>query len=160
LKNKLRNIGQSTLPFKVRNYANLVSKDGIVYEKTLTFVLFDGKYTTTLSAISDEQSAKSIIEDLRSPFTVSAIDKKEITRNPGPPYTTSTLQQDAGRRFYYSAKKTMQLAQKLYEEGLITYHRTDSVNLAEKFLGEAREHIVKTYGAGYVPGTPLRFLTK
>ncbi len=140
--------------------ASLVSKDGVLYEKTLTFTLFDGKYTTTFSAISSQQSALSIIENLQSPFTVSAVDKKEITRNPGPPYTTSTLQQDAGRRFYYSAKKTMQLAQKLYEEGLITYHRTDSVNLSEKFLGEAREYIVKTYGAEYVPGAPRTFHTK
>ncbi|KKU86529.1 MAG: topoisomerase I protein [Candidatus Gottesmanbacteria bacterium GW2011_GWA2_47_9] len=112
--------------------AQLISKDGVKYEKTLAFDLFDGKYTTTTSAINTQSSADGIVRDLKPPFTVSAVDKKEVKRYPYPPYTTSTLQQDAGRKLYFSAKKTMQLAQKLYEEGVITYHRTDSVNLAEK----------------------------
>ncbi|MBI5620013.1 type I DNA topoisomerase [Candidatus Gottesmanbacteria bacterium] len=140
--------------------AQLISKDGVKYEKTLTFDLFDGKYTTTSSAISDQPSAVRIVKDLKSPFTVSAVDKKEIRRSPPPPYTTSTLQQDAGRRLYFSAKRTMQVAQKLYEEGLITYHRTDSVNLAEKFLSEVRVYIEASYGKAYVPEAPRRFKTK
>ena len=130
------------------------------YEQTLSFDLFDGKYTTTKTAISNQFSADSIIQDLKDPFTVSAVDTKEIKRYPSPPHTTSTLQQDAGRQFYFSAKKTMQLAQKLYEEGLITYHRTDSVNLAEKFISEARSYIKTTYGASYVAGAPRRYKTK
>lgn len=141
-------------------HANLVSKDGKKYEETLTFNLFDGTYTTTKTSIADHDAAGAIINDCKAPFTVSAVDKKEVKRNPGPPYTTSTLQQDAGRRLYYSSKKTMQLAQKLYEEGIITYHRTDSVNLSEKFLGEAREYIGKTYGPEYLPTEGRRFQTK
>ena len=140
--------------------AQLVSKDSVKYEQTLSFDLFDGKYTTTKTTIADEALAKRIIDDLKSPFTVSAVETKEIKRNPLPPHTTSTLQQDAGRQFYFSAKKTMQLAQKLYEEGLITYHRTDSVNLAEKFISEARSYIITTYGASYVAGAPRRYKTK
>ena len=140
--------------------ASLVSKDGKKYEKTLAFDLFDGKYTTTSSAISNELSAISIINDLHAPFVVSSVDKKEIRRNPPPPYTTSTLQQDAGRRLGFSAKKIMQLAQKLYEEGIITYHRTDSVNLSEKFLTEARDFIALTYGKQYLPERPHRYQTK
>ncbi|MBU1327370.1 type I DNA topoisomerase [Patescibacteria group bacterium] len=140
--------------------AQLVSKDGVKYEQTLSYDLFDGKYTTTSSAISNQQSAIDIIKDLRPPFTVSAVDKKEIRRYPAPPFTTSTLQQEAGRRFYFSAKKTMQLAQKLYEEGLITYHRTDSFNLAEKFLIEARNYIHKEFGKRYLSYKPRRFKTK
>lgn len=140
--------------------AALVSKDGEKYEKTLVFELFDGKYTTTSSSIVDGQSAKLIIDDLRAPFTVSAVDKKEVKRNPGAPYTTSTLQQDAARKLYFSSKKTMQIAQKLYEEGYITYHRTDSVNLSEKFISETREYAAKTLGASFVPAEPRRFKTK
>lgn len=140
--------------------SQLISKDGVKYEKTLTFDLFDGKYTTTCTTINNKQKAEDIINDLKAPFIVSAVEKKEIRRTPPPPYTTSTLQQDAGRRLGFSSKKTMQLAQKLYEEGIITYHRTDSVNLAEKFITEARAYISSTYGAMYIPGSPRRFQTK
>lgn len=140
--------------------AHLVSKDTIKYEQILTFDLFDGKYTTTKTTINNKQEAVRIIEDLNVPFTVSAVDKKEVKRAPSAPYTTSTLQQDAGRKLYFSAKRTMQLAQKLYEEGYITYHRTDSVNLSEKFLGEARGYIATTYGKNYVPDVPRIFQTK
>ena len=129
--------------------AALVSKDGKKYEEILSFDLFDGKYTTKSSGIRDQGAANAIIKDLKAPFVVSAVDKKEVRRNPLPPYTTSTLQQDAGRKLYFSAKKTMQLAQKLYEEGFITYHRTDSVNLSDKFLDEAALYITKTYGDTY-----------
>ncbi|MDP1723063.1 MAG: type I DNA topoisomerase [Candidatus Gottesmanbacteria bacterium] len=140
--------------------AQLVNKNGEKYEKSLTYTLFDGTYTTTSSSIDNKQKAESVIADLRSPYTVSAVDTKEIRRSPPPPYTTSTLQQDAGRRLGFSAKRTMQLAQKLYEEGIITYHRTDSVNLAEKFIGEARAYIELTYGARYSPEKPRRYQTK
>ncbi len=140
--------------------AQLISKDGVKYEKTLTFDLFDGKYTTTSSTNNKQQIANSIIEDLKAPFVVSAVDKKEVRRHPAAPLTTSTLQQDAGRRLYFSAKKTMQLAQKLYEEGLITYHRTDSVHLAEKFIAEARDFIGHTYGKAYVPEKVHHYQTK
>ncbi|MCL4359632.1 type I DNA topoisomerase [Patescibacteria group bacterium] len=140
--------------------AHLSSKNGMRYEKILRFTLFDGKYTTTSSTIRTKDQAAAIITDLRPPFTVSAVDTKEVRRYPYPPHTTSTLQQDAGRKLYFSAKKTMQLAQKLYEEGRITYHRTDSVNLSEKFIGEARTYIEKTYGTSFVPPKPRRYTTK
>lgn len=140
--------------------AQLVAKNGVKYEKTLTFNLFDGIYTTTSSSIHDEQSARTIMSDFRAPYVVKAVEKKEVRRNPPAPYTTSTLQQDAGRKLYFSSKKTMQIAQKLYEEGFITYHRTDSVNLSEKFIEEARGYIHDMYGKEYVPLTPRKFKTK
>ena len=140
--------------------ANLVSHDGKKYEETVALTLFDGKYTTTKTSILSESQANTIIADFRAPFTVSAVDKKETKRSPQPPYTTSTLQQDAGRKLYFSAKKTMQLAQKLYEEGLITYHRTDSVNLSDKFVGEVREFVNTVYGKTYVPESARVFQTK
>lgn len=141
-------------------HAPLISKDDVKYEKTLTYDLFDGKYTTTCSNIDNKQKAENIIKDLQAPYTISAVEKKEIARTPPPPYTTSTLQQDAGRRLGFSAKRTMQLAQKLYEEGIITYHRTDSVNLAEKFISEARSFIGQTYGTHYLPRQSRRYQTK
>jgi DNA topoisomerase-1 len=140
--------------------AELMSHDGKKYEETLVFQLFDGTYTIKKTSIVTRESADATIKDLQSPFIVSSVDKKEIKRNPLPPYTTSTLQQDAGRKLYYSAKKTMQVAQKLYEEGLITYHRTDSVNLSEKFLSESRQYIEKTYGRKYLPDAPRKYQTK
>lgn len=140
--------------------ARLVSHDGTPYEKKLTFDLFDGQYTVTKTTISDEQEAKAIITDVADPFTVSAVDKKQVKRNAPAPYTTSTLQQDAGRKLYFSSKKTMQLAQKLYEEGLITYHRTDSVHLSEKFTDAARDYIKRHHGEKYVPKEVKAYKTK
>jgi len=140
--------------------ATLVSHDNIKYEKQIVLQLFDGKYTTTSSIIIREEDAKTIIVDLKKPYTVSAVDKKQILRNPSAAYTTSTLQQDAGRKLYFSSKKTMQLAQKLYEEGMITYHRTDSLNLSSKFIEETREYIKDTYGVAYIPTDARMYHTK
>lgn len=140
--------------------AQLVKKNGVKYEQSVTYDLFDGKYTTTKTTIGDQKQAAEIIRDLKPPFIVSAVDRKEVRRFPPPPFTTSTLQQEAGRRFYFSSKKTMQLSQKLYEEGFITYHRTDSVNLSEKFIREARTFIIQEYGNQYIPDEVRRFKTK
>jgi len=140
--------------------ATLVSHNGEKYEKQIVLQLFDGKYTTTSSTITSEADAKAIIKDLTPPYTVSAVEKKEILRNPSAAYTTSTLQQDAGRKLYFSSKKTMQLAQRLYEEGMITYHRTDSLNLSAKFISEARDYIAGTFGKEYVPTSARVYHTK
>ncbi|MFI5275522.1 MAG: type I DNA topoisomerase [Candidatus Saccharimonadales bacterium] len=84
-----------------------------------------------------------------STFTVSAIDKKPGTRNPSAPFTTSTLQQEASNRLGYSPRYTMQLAQRLYESGHITYMRTDSVNLSSLALGAMTDYIKKEFGEQY-----------
>ena len=140
--------------------ATLVSHREEKYEKQIVLSLFDGKYTTTSSTIVTEAQAQAIINDLSAPFTISAVEKKEISRNPAAAYTTSTLQQDAGRKLYFSSKKTMQLAQRLYEEGMITYHRTDSLNLSTKFVEEARTYIAGTFGKEYVPTSARLYHTK
>lgn len=140
--------------------AQLTSKDGVPYEETIKLQLFDGTYSTTKTSISSQQAAAAIVQNVTAPFIVRAVDKKEVKRSPLAPYTTSTLQQDAGRRLSFSSKKTMQTAQRLYEEGLITYHRTDSVHLSEKFLNESREYISSVYGQGYLPEKIRRFTTK
>lgn len=84
-------------------------------------------------------------------YTVEDIEQKERQRKALAPFTTSTVQQAAANRLGYTAKRTMQLAQELYEEGLITYHRTDSTNLSQQALAMAREYIGQTFGNDYLP---------
>ena len=84
-----------------------------------------------------------------SEFTVDSVTKKPLKRMPAPPFTTSTLQQEAARKLGFSVSQTMMVAQRLYENGLITYMRTDSVNLSKLCLGAAKEEIVKLYGDEY-----------
>jgi len=111
--------------------------------------------------IKNKEEADKIINDLTgAQYRVVDIEKKEVKRNPPPPFTTSTLQQEAWRRFKFSAKFTMQLAQRLYENGSITYHRTDSLNLSELSLFAAKNFIEKNYGEKYWAGYLRRFKTK
>ncbi|GAH49254.1 unnamed protein product, partial [marine sediment metagenome] len=101
--------------------------------------------------IKTKKQAEEIINDLKDvEYKVIDIEKKEVQKHPFPPYTTSTLQQDAVQRLHYSAKQTMMFAQKLYEKGLITYHRTDSLNLSNLFLAKAKKYINKEFGAKYL----------
>lgn len=92
-------------------------------------------------------------------YTVKSVQKTERTRVSLPPFTTSTLQQSAANRLGWSAKQTMSVAQELYEEGYITYHRTDSVALSSQAIDAARSLIVSTYGQSYLPQTPRLFKT-
>ena len=118
----------------------------------------------------DGKTAEAWAKEIRDQkFKVTSITPKTTQKNPLPPFTTSTLQQTANNRLGFSAKQTMMLAQKLYEGidlgklgsgGLITYMRTDSLNLSDKFLNEAREFLKKTYGKDYILETPRRFKTK
>ena len=91
-------------------------------------------------------------------FDISSIEKKEITRTPAPPFTTSALQQEASRKLGFSVSQTMVIAQRLYESGLITYMRTDSTNLSSMALGTAKETITSMYGAEY--SQPRNYKTK
>ncbi|OGF20556.1 DNA topoisomerase I [Candidatus Falkowbacteria bacterium RIFOXYB2_FULL_38_15] len=120
--------------------------------------------------IKSKDGADKILKDLDgSLYSVKNIEKKETKRSPHPPFTTSTLQQEANRRLGFSAKQTMMLAQQLYEGvdlgsagsvGLITYMRTDSLNLAEKFLEEAKSFISKSFGKEYSSAAPKKYTTK
>ncbi|MBL7092927.1 type I DNA topoisomerase [candidate division KSB1 bacterium] len=120
--------------------------------------------------ITNERSAKSIVDDLKiKKFAVKNITKKQVTRKPAPPFTTSTLQQAAAQRLGYSAKKIMAIAQQLYEGtelgdegsvGLITYMRTDSTRIADEAIAEVREFIASGYGVEYVPKTARVFKVK
>lgn len=111
--------------------------------------------------IQNEREAKQIIEGLRNAhYRISDVTVKEIRRNPAAPFTTSTLQQEAARKLGFSAKQTMVIAQKLYEQGHITYMRTDSVNLAESALQAAQEVIAAEFGKEYGLPVPRRYATK
>ncbi|MCL5435493.1 MAG: type I DNA topoisomerase [Patescibacteria group bacterium] len=114
--------------------------------------------------IGNEAAAKKLVAEIdHGNFVVSDINQKEVTRTPAPPFTTSTLQQEASRKLGFSAKQTMLLAQQLYEGlelgsrggmGLITYMRTDSVNLAQVALAQAREVITAHFGKSYALAAP------
>lgn len=111
--------------------------------------------------ISNEAEANKIAESLGgAEYKVAEINRKEVTRNPAPPFMTSTLQQEASRKFGMSAKQTMMIAQQLYETGYITYMRTDSLNLAESALQQAQEVIKENFGSEYSLGQPRRYTTK
>jgi len=112
-------------------------------------------------SIHTESEAHAIVAALqKTAWHVEAIATKEIGRAPAPPFTTSTLQQEAARKFGFSAKQTMSIAQQLYENGLITYMRTDSVNLAASATAQAREVIIKQFGASYALEAPRHYATK
>lgn len=105
------------------------------------------------SEIKNKQETNTILKDLESAeYIIDNIEKKETKRNPFPPFTTSTLQQESWKRFRLPAKMTMRLAQGLYEKGYITYHRTDSVNLSQMSLVAAKNFIEKDLGKEYWAG--------
>ena len=97
-----------------------------------------------------EAQARAFLERCRGEqFAVASVEKKEAHRSPAPPFTTSTLQQEAARKLGYSVSQTMSIAQRLYEAGLITYMRTDSMNLSTLALGTTKEMVTRLYGADY-----------
>ena len=108
------------------------------------------KFDLKNNIITDEVKQK--VES--SIFHVGTIERKQTKRNPAPAFTTSTLQQEASRKLGFGAKKTMQIAQKLYEAGLITYMRTDSINLSQEAIKVIREMIQTEYGEKYLPEKP------
>lgn len=111
--------------------------------------------------VKTTEEAKKIVKELEgASFTVEKIEKKELKRQPQPPFITSTLQQTAFTRFGFGAKQTMVLAQQLYENGFITYMRTDSFNLSNESLLEAKQKIDKMFGSSYILENPRIFKTK
>ncbi len=120
----------------------------------------DGKVIPKLG-IKTKKETEKIVKDLKgAEYKISNIEKKEIKRNPLPPFTTSTLQQESWKRLRWPAKMTMRTAQGLYEKGLITYHRTDSLNLSEMSLFGARKFIIDNYGKEYWAGFLKKYKTK
>jgi len=139
----------------------LIEINGEKIESSETFKLYNGDYKVSFTPIANEEQAKKIENDLQTKlFVVADVIQKETHRSPQMPYTTSTLQQDASRRLSLSGKRTMSLAQKLYEKGFITYHRTDSVNMSSKAVFQIRDYVKKQYGEKYIPENPRFYKTK
>ena len=134
-----------------REINNFVSE--AAFRIIANFILPDG--TTILKAelgrrLKDQKEVMDFLESCKSAsFTIDDITTKPVKKSPAPPFTTSTLQQEAARKLGYSVSQTMMIAQRLYESGLITYMRTDSVNLSDLALGTAKEVITDTYGEKY-----------
>lgn len=130
---------------------------------------FGRKVDSRKNRIASEQEARAIVEAVRTAeFRVEDVEKKKKKRNPSPPFITSTMQMDANRKLRFSAKKTMTLAQRLYEGielgsegpvGLITYMRTDSTRINNEALDEVREYVRSAYGEEYLPAGPNIFKT-
>ena len=109
---------------------------------------------------SEEEARKFLEDSIGASYRIDSLEKKEATRFPAPPFTTSTLQQEASRKLHFPVATTMRVAQTLYERGLITYMRTDSVNLSTLALGTARKFILENFGEEYSHTRQYRTKTK
>ena len=161
--------------------------EAVYWDLTATFVTPDGAFDATLRELDgkriangsnfddhtgklkegadvvwvDEARAQTLVSDLASAdWAVSKVEKKPFTNRPAPPFTTSTLQQEANRKLRLSARQTMQAAQRLYENGYITYMRTDSTTLSKEAIGTARAKIEELYGKDYLPSEARQYATK
>jgi len=130
----------------------LAAKGGEIFVAQLS------KIESKKAEIKNDKQADEISEDLeKANFSVLEVKTKDVKKYPNPPFTTSTLQQTAATRHGFTAKRTMRIAQNLYEEGLITYMRTDSVNLAQSAVSEVRKLIEKEFGGKYLPQAPRKY---
>ena len=171
--------------FVPQEYWQIVAKFKKIMEVGLPLISFeavlvkkDGKILDKF-AIKNKGEADKIVEDLKGAevdetsshlhaalpseacvYKVINVEKKEVKRNPLPPFTTSTLQQESWKRFHFPAKLTMQIAQQLYETGKITYHRTDSLNLSGQSLFSAKKFITEHYGKEYWAGFLRKYKAK
>uniref|UniRef100_UPI0009E67988 type I DNA topoisomerase n=1 Tax=Sphingomonas sp. CCH5-D11 TaxID=1768786 RepID=UPI0009E67988 len=147
--------------FRAQEYWSVTAameQDGTPF--TARLVQWDGKKLDRLSIGNegDALKAKAAVEAGR--FAVERVETKPATRNPPPPFATSTLQQEAARKLGFSADHTMRIAQQLYEDGAITYMRTDGVQMDGSAIDAARGAIANRYDASYVPDRPRQYQTK
>ena len=139
---------------KIEFDAKLVAVDG---ERVAQGRDFDdrGRVKSGDVRVVDEHTAQALAEGLEgAPMQVTAVEEKPYTRRPYPPFMTSTLQQEAGRKLHFTSARTMRIAQRLYENGHITYMRTDSTALSQQGLDAARNAATELYGANYVTKSP------
>ncbi len=147
--------------FRPQEYWSITAdleQDGTAFVARLVRWKGDKIERLTIGDAMDANAAKAAVEAGR--FTVSTVETKPLTRNPPPPFTTSTLQQEAARKLGFSASHTMRLAQGLYEDGAITYMRTDGVQMDGSAISAARGAIAKRYDASYVPDKPRVYTAK
>ncbi len=144
------------------DFAKQATRDKKQETKTFRAKLqsLDGKSLGKMD-VSNEATAKKLAAEAKNKkYQVSSVSRKNINRTPAPPFTTSTMQQEAARKLGFSAKQTMVVAQQLYENGFITYMRTDSTNLAASALAQAKEVVSSYFGAKYALAEPRRYATK
>ena len=141
--------------------AELLEKNGERVEKTEKLKLFAGEYRVKKTIFANKKDIEKVAEDIQSSeIKIKEIEKKETKRNPSPPFITSTLQQTAISQLGFSSKQTMSVAQKLYEQGYITYMRTDSTNLSMQSLLGAQKAIEEKFGKDYSLESPRFFAKK
>ncbi|MCX7597055.1 MAG: type I DNA topoisomerase, partial [Fischerella sp.] len=142
--------------------AVLVSLAGTKLATGSDFDPATGKIVTGRKVVLLNQAeAEALKERLTGkPWTVTDIEERPVTRKPAPPFTTSTLQQESNRKLRLSARDTMRIAQSLYEQGYITYMRTDSVHLSEQAVAAARSCVEQLYGKQYLSPQPRQYITK
>ena len=148
--------------FKPTEYWSVDANCGVDKNKFVAgLVKFNGKKIDKMT-IENKTMVDEIVSAINTPTTgiVSNIEKKKVQRHAAAPFTTSTLQQEAARKLHFSSKKTMATAQKLYEQGFITYMRTDATNLSVEAVNEIREYISKEYGDKFIPKQPNIYVTK
>jgi DNA topoisomerase-1 len=156
--------------FKPEEYWTIEAELKQLPDDALPFVTTLAKYDGEKVEIKNEDQARRIVEALRNEkYKVLSVERKERARTSPPPFITSTLQQEASRKLRFPVKKTMAIAQRLYEglelgdegpTGLITYMRTDSVRVSDHAIAEARDYIMEAYGSDYLPEKPNIFRVK
>ncbi len=156
--------------FKAREYwtieAVFITPAGAPFTAKLTHLNGKRLDQFDLNTRALAEAAKAVVEG--GEFSVGSVERKRVRRNPPPPFTTSTLQQEASRKLGFGAQQTMRCAQQLYEgvdiggetTGLITYMRTDGVQMAKEAIGAIRDHVGKEFGARYLPGAPREYTSR
>jgi DNA topoisomerase-1 len=149
--------GQQSREFQ----ATLVSVDGRRIPSGKDFDTATGKLKDDRLLLIDQQQAAALVERLKSAaFHIKSLEERPYTSRPAPPFTTSTLQQEANRKLGFTAKRTMRTAQSLYENGHITYMRTDSTSLAQVAVDAARDLVRSVYGQQFLPDQPRVYKSK
>ena len=146
--------------------AAMATPDGEPFTARLTYL--DGDKTDRMGIGNKSAADRAVAAARGGDFSVVSVERKTVKRNPSPPFTTSTLQQEAARKLYFSSKKTMQVAQRLYEgisiggetAGLITYMRTDGIDMAGEAIAATRSLIGKDYGESCLPPSPRAYRNK
>ncbi|MFA5842805.1 MAG: type I DNA topoisomerase [Candidatus Gracilibacteria bacterium] len=155
--------------FKAEEYWEISAEFSPEKDKKVKFTAKLNKKDGKTFDLSNEKDSKQVLKDLEgAKYQVLSVEEKEVRKNPSPPFTTSTLQQEAARKLHMSVKKTMVVAQQLYEgvdvgngpHGLITYMRTDSVNLSQQALGAIKNFITKEFGKEYALAEPRFYKSK
>ncbi len=147
--------------FRAQEYWSVIAdmeQDGVGFAARLVKWKGDRLDRLSIGRQDDALAARADVDAAR--LSVSQVETRPVMRNPPPPFTTSTLQQEAARKLGFSASHTMRVAQSLYEDGLITYMRTDGVQMDEGAISQARKAIADRYDGGYVPDKPRQYIAK